>query len=126
MTRALLVLSGILLAAPFGAQAAGAAPAHSGVAAAFGNTVITTDPDGRTRKVWLKADGTWTGRSRRGLDLAGAWKEKDGKVCMSQSKPRLLGSLCQPFPTDPKVGIDTKDPLGKKVHITLVKGHVDK
>ena len=51
---------------------------------------------------------------------------KDDKVCLTQSKPKLFGSLCQEFPTDPKTGVDTKDPTGKSVHLKLVKGHVEK
>jgi hypothetical protein len=124
MTRTLLLLSAALVAAPLGAQAA--APPSANVAAAFGNTVLTIDPDGRSRKIWLQPDGTWTGRSRRGLDLAGKWTTKGDKVCLSQSKPRLFGSMCEVFPSDPKVGVDAKDPTGKMVHLKLVKGHVEK
>ena len=124
MTRSLLLLSAVLMAAPLGAQAAPAPSAN--VAAAFGNTVLTIDPDGRSRKIWLRPDGTWTGRSRRGLDLAGKWTTKGDKVCLTQSKPRLFGSMCELFPSDPKVGIDAKDPTGKMVHLKLVKGHVEK
>ena len=110
--------------APLGAQAAAAPSAN--VSAAFGNTVLTIDPDGRTRKIWLQPDGTWTGLSRRGLDLAGKWTAEGDKVCLSQSKPKLFGRMCETFPTDPKVGIDAKDPTGKDVHLKLVKGHVEK
>ena len=122
MTRSMALLLATFLAAPLIAQAAPASPAN--VKAAFGNTVLTIDPDGRSRKIWLKPDGTWTGLSRRGLDLAGKWTVKGDKVCLSQSKPRLLGSLCEQFPTDPKVGVETTDPTGKTVRLKLVKGHV--
>jgi hypothetical protein len=124
MTRFMLFFLATLLAAPLCAQAAPAPSAN--VSAAFGNTVLTIDPDGRSRKIWLQPDGTWTGLSRRGLDLAGKWKVKGDKVCLSQSKPRLFGSMCQMFPTDPKVGIDTKDPMGTVIYLKLVKGHVGK
>jgi hypothetical protein len=120
---ALLFPAALLALCAFSARAEPPAPAH--VAAAFGNTVVSVDPDGRSRKIWLQPDGTWTGKSRRGLALAGKWTVKGDKVCMSQSKPRLFGSLCQVFPTDPKTGIDTTDPTGKKVHLKLVKGHVE-
>jgi hypothetical protein len=118
-----------LLGSPLGAQAAAASSAaasSANVSAAFGNTVMTIDPDGRSRKIWLQPDGTWTGLSRRGLDLAGKWKVNGDKVCLSQSKPRLFGSLCQTFPTDPEVGVEAKDPSGTTVHLKLVKGHVEK
>jgi hypothetical protein len=124
MNTSKLLLSAVLLAAPLGAYAADAPSAN--VSAAFGNTVLTIDPDGRSRKIWLQPDGTWTGLSRRGLDLAGKWKLEGDKVCLSQSKPALPGSLCQKFPTDPEVGIEAKDPTGKMVRLKLVKGHVEK
>jgi hypothetical protein len=111
-----------LLTAPLSAHAAPAPPAN--VKAAFGNTILTIDPDGRSRKIWLQPDGTWTGLSRRGLDLAGKWQVQGDKVCLSQSKPRLPGSMCEKFPTEPGVGVDAKDPMGKTVHLKLVKGQV--
>lgn len=120
----MLLLSAVLVAAPLIARAAPEASAN--VSAAFGNTLLTIDPDGRSRKIWLQRDGTWTGLSRRGLDLAGKWKVEGEKVCLSQSKPALPGSLCQKFPSDPKAGIETKDPTGKVVRLKLVKGHVEK
>ena len=124
MNRFMLLLSATFLVAPLAASAATAPTAN--VKAAFGNTVLTIDPDGRSRKIWLKPNGTWTGLSRRGLDLAGKWTVKGDKVCLKQSKPRLFGSLCETFPTDPEVGIEAKDPTGKTVHLKLVKGHVTK
>jgi hypothetical protein len=127
MNRTLLTLAAATLAASTLCAIAGAAAAApANVAAAFGNTIVSIDPDGRSRKIWLTPDGNWTGLSRRGLALAGKWTVKDDKVCLSQSKPKLFGNLCQEFPTDPKTGIDTKDPTGKSVHLKLVKGHVEK
>ena len=124
MNRTLLLPLALALALPAISVRAADAPAN--VAAAFGNTVMTIDPDGRSRKIWLQPDGTWTGLSRRGLDLAGKWTVKGEKVCLTQSKPHLFGSMCEVFPSDPKVGIDAKDPTGKQVHLKLVKGHVEK
>jgi hypothetical protein len=119
-----LLLFAAFVIAPICAHAADAPPAN--VKAMFGNTLLTIDPDGRSRKIWLRPDGTWTGLSRRGLDLAGAWKMDGEKVCLSQSKPALPGSLCQVFPSDLKVGSETKDPTGKTGTLKLVKGHVTK
>ena len=114
------------LAAPLAAHAAPAPAPTANVTTAFGATLLTIDPDGRSRKIWLKPDGTWTGLSRRGLDLAGKWTVNGDKVCLSQSKPRLFGRMCEVFPTDPAVGMDAKDPTGTKVRLKLVKGHVTK
>jgi hypothetical protein len=124
MNRSLLLLIAALAAVPLGARAAPAAAAP--VSAFFGNTLLTIDPDGRSRKIWLQPDGSWTGLSRRGLDLAGKWKTQGEKVCLSQSKPALPGSMCQTLPTDPEVGVETKDPSGKTIRLKLVKGRVGK
>jgi hypothetical protein len=123
MTKTALLIAA-LLATPLSADAAPAAQA--GVSAAFGNTVLTIDPDGRSRKIWLNPDGTWTGLSRRGLDLAGKWTVKGDKVCLKQSKPRLPGSMCEKFPTETGVSIAAKDPTGKAVKLRLVKGRITK
>ncbi len=123
MIRFIALLSAACLAAPLAAHAGpGGTPAK--VDAAFGNTVLIIDPDGRSRKIWLRPDGAWTGLSRRGLDLAGKWTVKGEKVCLSQSKPRLPGSLCQTFPTRAGVAVEARDPGGKTVQLKLVKGLV--
>ena len=103
-----------------------AAAPQAHVDAAFGNTLLTIDPDGRSRKIWLKPDGTWTGLSRRGLALAGTWTTKGDKLCLKQSKPRLPGSMCEKFPSRLGVSVNAKDPSGKTVQLKLVKGHVTK
>ena len=101
--------------------------AASKVAATFGNTVFSIYPDGRSQKVWLKQDGTWTGQSRRGNPLAGKWTAKGDKICLKQTHPPMFGfGFCQVFPDDPSKGIDSKDLLGTKIHLKLVKGHVTK
>ncbi|MDP2258956.1 MAG: hypothetical protein Q8J89_04500 [Caulobacter sp.] len=124
MTRFIALLLATFVAAPLAGHSAAASPAN--VSAAFGNTVLIVDPDGRSRKIWLKADGSWTGLSRRGLDLAGKWTLQGEKVCLSQSKPRLPGKLCQPFPGVIGASHTAKDPGGKTVKLKLVKGRVTK
>ena len=49
------------LAFAFVTPAAAAPP----VEAAFGNTVVTTYPDGRTQLLWLSRDGAYTAKGRR-------------------------------------------------------------
>jgi hypothetical protein len=93
------------------------------VSAAFGNTVMSIYPDGRSQKLWLHPDGTWTGKSRRGNDLAGHWNMKGDKVCLRQSKPPTLPvSFCQTFPKDPAVELTSKDLTGQTIHLKIVKG----
>ena len=117
------LLFAAVAAAPAYARAAGAPTAD--VTAAFGNTLLTIDPDGRSRKLWLEPNGAWTGLSRRGHELAGKWKTEGDRVCLSQSKPALPGSLCQPWPASLKVGGPAvRDPSGKSGQLKLVEGRV--
>lgn len=123
MRASILVALAGLAVAPVCALAADEPAAN--VKAAFGNTLLTIDPDGRSRKIWLRPDGTWTGLSRRGLDLAGKWKVDGDKVCLSQSKPALPGSLCEAWPKGLRVGgAAVDDPAGKTGKLQLVKGRV--
>ena len=118
-----LLLVSALAAAPARAPAADA-PAGD-VRAAFGNTLLTIDADGRARRLWLEPDGTWTGLSRRGRDLAGRWSAQGDRVCLSQSKPALPGRLCQPWPADLTLGGPaTRDPSGRSGQLRLVRGRV--
>jgi hypothetical protein len=116
-----------------GAAAARAEPNHGDaghvdaarpdISAAFGNTVMSVYPDGRSQKIWLHADGTWSGKSRRGNDLAGRWTMKGDKVCLRQSQPPTLPiSFCQVFPKDPTVELTSKDLTGQTIHLKIVKG----
>src|SRR4051794_13635186 len=78
----------------------------SRVAAAFGNTVMSIYPDGRTQKIWLHPDGQWDGLGRAGQPLAGKWAVKSDKVCLRQTRPPTLPfSYCTAFPADPHVGV---------------------
>lgn len=54
---------------------------------AFGNTLISTYPDGRTARMWLAADGRYQGQGRRGGASSGVWRVRDGQVCLSQRRP---------------------------------------
>ena len=116
----------ILLAfAPTLASAAPVAAPDSRVAAAFGNTVIITYPDGRFQQIWLRADGRWTGLSRTRKDLAGNWSLKGDRVCIRQQTPPTLPfSYCTPFPPDARVGAawTSKDFVGTPIQLKLVSG----
>jgi hypothetical protein len=110
--------------AAFSGLNAQAAP-ESGVAPAFGNTVVSTYPDGRTQKIWLHEDGTWDGLSRRGNALAGKWTVKADKLCLRQSRPPTLPiSYCTVLPKDlhPGVSLTSKDLTGTPIQLKLLKG----
>jgi hypothetical protein len=128
MNKAALMIPALALALALSVSAAqAAAPASAKIAATFGNTVMSVYPDGRSQKIWLKEDGSWTGQSRRGNPLAGKWTAKGDKVCLKQTSPAIpFVTFCQEFPNDPAKGMDSKDLTGTKIHLKLVKGHVTK
>ncbi len=124
MNRTLFLIPAIALAVS--ALPALAADPMARVASAFGNTVLSIYPDGRSQKIWLQPDGAWTGLSRRGIPLAGKWSVKGDKVCLRQTHPPTLPiSFCQVFPDDPAKGIDARDLTGTPIHLKLVSGHID-
>lgn len=95
------------------------------IAAAFGNTVMSVYPDGRSQKIWLHSDGLWQGVGRNGQPLAGRWTERGDKVCLRQTKPPTLPfSYCTGFPDDPHIGVTwtSKDFAGTPIRLTVVKG----
>nr|QQZ49730.1 hypothetical protein JKL49_23285 [Phenylobacterium glaciei] len=86
MKPSISLLAFALLAAPVAALAADAAPLER----AFGNTVVSTYPDGRTALLWLKKDGTYTAKGRHRTPSSGLWSLKADKVCLKQAKPRAV------------------------------------
>lgn len=116
---------GVVLALAAGVAAAAASEPAQQVKPAFGNTVLSIYPDGRSQKIWMRPDGSWEGQSRRGTPLAGRWNVKGGKVCMKQSKPPTLPvAFCTTFPDNPSVGVSwaSKDMSGTPIQIKVVKG----
>jgi hypothetical protein len=123
-----LTTTAALAAAVLSAGAARAADAPSAqaqqtVQATFGNTVMSVYPDGRSQKIWLHADGTWDGKSRRGNAISGKWNMKGDRVCLRQSHPPTLPiSFCQTMPPDPGVTLTSHDLTGQTIHLRIVKG----
>ena len=120
----MLIRTALAVAASFTALNAQAADL-SRVATAFGNTVMSIYPDGRTQKIWLHPDGLWDGVSRRGEPLSGKWTVKGEKVCLRQTRPPTLPfSYCTGFPDDPHVGVTwtAKDFGGTPIKLTVLKG----
>jgi hypothetical protein len=103
-----------------------AAAAPSPVSPAFGNTIVSTYPDGRTAELWLQADGGYTGQGRRHDPSSGRWTVKSGKLCLKQSRPIAAPfSFCTPLPPG---GLETawsgKAPTGEAIRISVARGHV--
>jgi hypothetical protein len=124
---AALRLGARLMVAGYAAFAALNAQAQdlSAVSGAFGNTIVSTYQDGRSQKIWLHPDGTWSGLSRRNTPLAGHWTLKGEKVCLRQSQPPTLPlSYCAPFPahSEPGVQWSGRDMGGRSITLSLQKG----
>jgi hypothetical protein len=120
----MLIRTALALAVSFTALNAQASDL-SRVAAAFGNTVMSIYPDGRSQKIWLHPDGSWDGLGRNNQPLAGVWTMKGDRVCLRQKKPPTLPfSYCTAFPDDPHIGITwtAKDFVGTPIKLTVVKG----
>jgi hypothetical protein len=100
----------------------GAAP--SPVEAAFGGTLVSTYPDGRTGELYLKADGSYTARGRRGDPSNGHWKVNDDKLCLNQSSPLPVPfAFCTPIPEGLHGEWSAKAVTGEAIRVKLVKGH---
>lgn len=54
----------------------------------YGNTVVLTHK-GETTKLWINADGTFTGESSKGQKFSGRWalKENNTKFCTTPELP---------------------------------------
>ncbi len=93
--------------------------------AAFGNTVVSTYPDGRQGKLWLAQDGSYTGQGRRGDRSSGRWTLKGDTVCLRQVHPPTLPlSFCTPIPSGGVGSTWTaKSVWGDPLTVTLVAGH---
>ena len=121
MRIALLLTTALLVAPASGALAQDA----KGVAAAFGNTVKSTYPDGRNQHLWFKDGGVWDAIGRRGKPSSGTWTVKGEKVCLKQVKPfKAPMTFCTAFPSEGGVGAKwtSKDLTGQTVQVQLVKG----
>jgi hypothetical protein len=120
----MLIRTAVALAASFTALNA-QAEELSPVATAFGNTVLSIYPDGRSQKIWLHPNGEWDGLGRNNQPLAGRWTLRGDRVCMRQTRPPTLPlSYCTTFPADAHIGVmwTSRDITGTPIRLTVLKG----
>lgn len=120
------LIPGLLLALAVPTVAVAASAARSPVEAAFGNTVVSTYPDGRTGLLWLKRDGTYTAKGRRRTDSSGRWTMKGPQVCLKQARPvKAPMSYCTVIPEN-AVGAawDAKAVTGEAIRVKIARGRV--
>ena len=120
-------LAGLGLAATLAASPC-AAQDRSVVQAAFGNTIVSTYPDGRTGELWLHPDGSYAAEGRRHDRSDGHWKVKGDNLCLRQSHPLPVPfSFCTPVARGAVGGASWtgKAVTGEAISIRLVRGRFD-
>jgi hypothetical protein len=92
---------------------------------AFGNTIVSTYPDGRTAELWLKPDGTYTAEGRRHDPSRGHWRVKGNRLCLSQVRPMPSPfTYCTAIPASGMGGAwPAKAVSGERITVRLVHGH---
>jgi hypothetical protein len=81
--------------------AAADAPPPAAIQKAFGNTIVSTYPDGRQAELWLEPSGSYTALGRRHDPSSGHWNVSGGKLCLKQAHPFAppFFRYCTPIPT---------------------------
>ena len=102
----------------------GAGSATAEMRDAYGNTVMSTYPDGNWVKHWFNPDGTYEAHFWDGRHLNARWTAQGEQVCLTEIRPRmLLPRFCTPMV---QAGIGqtwtSRDPLGRRVQNRLVAG----
>jgi hypothetical protein len=108
MLRTLGLIGGLVLLTAAGEPAP--------VQKAFTSTIVSTYPDGRIAKLWMKPGGTYTSMGRRHERHSGHWSLKGDKVCFRRS----LGHYCTQMPTEN--AFTTKAVTGETIQVRLVPG----
>jgi len=83
---------------------------------AFTGTIVSTYPDGRTGKLWMNRDGTFTSLGRRHGRNHGRWSLKGDKVCFK----RGVFGYCTAMPSD--TAFTTKAVTGETIQVRVVPG----
>jgi hypothetical protein len=88
---------------------------------AFGNTIVSTYPDGRTAELWLKPSGDYTAMGRRKDRSSGHWRVSGDKLCLRQSHPLAVPfSYCTAIPSGESWS--AKAVTGEPIQVRLVSG----
>lgn len=98
-----------------------AAPPPQELQPAFGNTIVSTYPDGRKAELWLQPNGSYTAKGRRGDPSSGHWKIKGQKICLSQSRPFAAPfAYCTALPSG--TVWSARAVTGEAIRVQIVKG----
>jgi hypothetical protein len=83
---------------------------------AFTHTIVSTYPDGRIARLWMKPDGSYVSQGRRHEYNHGTWKLKGDQVCFH----RMVFSYCTPIPSE--TAFTTKAVTGERIQVRLTPG----
>ncbi|CAN1504619.1 hypothetical protein MCEMIH16_00607 [Caulobacteraceae bacterium] len=113
-----------LLAATVIAASAAVPASTPGLEPAFGNTIITTYPNGKSTRTWLHRDGTYEALRSNGERTGGAWKVKGDQLCITQKRPVYVPvAFCTPIvPGGVGASWAAKGLLGEPVRNVLAAG----
>lgn len=119
--------SGLVLGAMAAVAIAATAPMPPPLIAlepAFGNTIVTSYPNGKVTRTWLHRDGTYEALRANGDRTGGVWKVKGAALCITQKKPVYVPlAFCTPIvPGGVGASWSAKGLLGEPVRNTLVAG----
>lgn len=113
----------VVLALALTAPATGVCAAPP-IEAAFGNTIVTTFPDGRTQQLWLERSGAYAAKGRRGQASSGRWSLKGNQVCLRQVAPFPAPIVyCTLVPHDAATATWTSKAInGQPITLKVVRG----
>lgn len=91
---------------------------------AFGNTIVTTYPNGKITRTWLHPNGTYEAIRANGDRTGGVWKLKGEELCITQKRPVYVPlTFCTAIvPGGVGTTWSAKGLLGEPVRNTLVPG----
>ena len=118
-----ITLTALALAAAAPCLAAETSALHE----TFGNTIVSTYPDGRKAELWLHPDGSYDAEGRKHDRSQGHWKINGEKLCLKQSHPMSFPFTYCTALTKGAVGTSWtgKAVTGEAIQIQLVRGIVD-
>jgi hypothetical protein len=101
-----------------------ASPGRADIDAAFGNTVLTSYPDGGWVKHWFNPDGSYSAQFSDGRRLSARWNVRGERVCLSNIRPNMLIPRFCTTMMDVEVGEtwQSRDPMGRRVRNVLMAG----
>ena len=116
---------GMIAVIAFAGLASAALAAGDPMAAAYENTVVSTDETGGQSKVMYNADHTYTVIRPDGAAGKGTWSIKDGQLCVNRTEPVPPVNFCMGLDGIPSQVGDSKQTTttdGRKFTNTMTAG----